>query len=73
MESGETVGHSAGRSLIKIMRKNKSDLTKANWDRLNQTVGIYHQKIHDSQKPSGDIQGSPWHHALKNWAYDATK
>ena len=73
MESGETVGHSAGRQLVKILNKNKKDLTEANWDRINETVGIYHQKINDSQKPSGDVEGSPWHKALKNWGHDALK
>jgi hypothetical protein len=72
-DNGETVGHEAGRQLAKSMGKNKEDLTEANWDRINQTVGIYHQKINDSQMPSGVIEGSAWHHALKNWAYDHTK
>ncbi len=73
MDSGETVGHSAGRQLVKILNTDKNDLTDANWDRINQTVGIYHQKIHESQMPSSDIEGSAWHHSLKNWAYDHTK
>ena len=73
MDSGETVGHSAGRQLVKILNKNKENFTEANWDRINETVGIYHQKLHESQKPSNDIEGSPWHKALKNWGHDALK
>ena len=73
MDNGETVGHSAGRSILEIKKKNKSDLTDANWDRINETVGIYHQKLHPSQRPSSDVEGSNWHRALKNWGHDALK
>jgi len=73
MDNGETVGHSAGRSILKIIQKNWSDLTDANWDRINETVGVYHQKLHPSQKPSSDVEGSSWHKALKNWGHDALK
>lgn len=70
MENGETVGHAAGRSLVEILRKDREELTQANWDRIQQTVGVYHQKIHPSQMPSGDVEGSDWYKALKNWGYD---
>lgn len=73
MDNGETVGHSAGRSLVDIKKKDKADFTKVNWDRINETVGIYHQKLHPSQKPSSDVEGSAWHRALKNWGHDALK
>ena len=32
MDNGETVGHSAGRSILKIKQKSKEDLTKSNWN-----------------------------------------
>ncbi len=73
MDSGETVGHNAGRQIVKILDKNKSDLTKANWDKINETVGVYYQKINPSQKPSSDVENSTWYHALKNWGHDALK
>ncbi|WGK64623.1 DUF3140 domain-containing protein [Croceiramulus getboli] len=73
MDNGETVGHSAGRSLVDILRKDKEDLTEANWDRIKETVNVYRQKIHPTQKPSGDLEGSAWYKALKNWGYDALK
>ena len=73
MDSGETVGHNAGRQLVKIKKKDKSNFTEANWDKINETVGIYHQKLHPSQKPNGEVEGSAWHKALKNWGHDALK
>lgn len=73
MDNGETVGHRAGRSLVKILEKPKSELTKANWDRIHQTIGVYHQKIHPSQKPNDNIEESDWYFALKNWGHDALK
>ena len=73
MDNGETVGHSAGRSILKIKQKKRENLTDANWDRINETVGVYHQKLHPSQKPSSNIEGSAWHRALKNWGHDALK
>jgi len=73
MDNGETVGHSAGRSILDIKKKDKADFTQANWDRIKETVGIYHQKLHPSQKPASDVEGSAWHHALKNWGHDALK
>ncbi len=73
MDNGETVGHSAGRSILNIREKSKSELTEANWDRINETVGIYHQKLHPSQKPSSNVEDSNWHRALKNWVHDALK
>ncbi|KQC33310.1 DNA-binding protein [Nonlabens sp. YIK11] len=73
MDNGETIGHSSGRSILKIKSKNKSDLTRANWDKINETVGYYHQNLHESQKPSSDVETSPWYYALKNWGHDALK
>ncbi len=73
MENGETIGHRAGRALLKIKKKDTSELTDANWDRIKETVGVYHQKIHPSQKPKNDIADSNWYYALKNWGHDALK
>jgi hypothetical protein len=73
MDNGETVGHSSGRSILKILDKNKSDLTTSNWDKINEVVGYYHQNLNDSQKPSSDIENSAWYYALKNWGHDALK
>ncbi|NHF61268.1 DUF3140 domain-containing protein [Flavobacteriaceae bacterium TP-CH-4] len=73
MENGETIGHRAGRSILKIKQKKKSELTESNWDRINETVGVYHQKINPSQKPNDNIENSNWYYSLKNWGHDALK
>ena len=73
MDNGETIAHSSGRSILKIKDKNKSDLTKANWDKINEVIGYYHQNLHESQKPGSDVENSAWHYALKNWGHDALK
>ena len=73
MDNGETVGHSSGRSILKIKEKKKSDLTKTNWDKINETVGYYHQNLNVSQRPKNDVENSAWYYALKNWGHDALK
>ena len=73
MKNGETVGHRAGKSILAIKKKNKLDFTTNNWDRINETVGVYHQKLHPSQKLSNDVENSRWYFSLKNWGHDALK
>ncbi|GAA0872134.1 DUF3140 domain-containing protein [Gangjinia marincola] len=73
MDNGETIGHRAGRAILSIKEKDKEDLTSANWDRINDAVGYYHQNLHPSQKPSNNIEHSNWYYALKNWGHDALK
>lgn len=73
MGNGETIGHRSGRSILNIKKKDKSELTEANWDKINETVGYYHQNLNDAQRPSSDIENSAWYYALKNWGHDALK
>ncbi len=73
MDNGETVGHASGRSILKIKKKDKADFTEANWDKINEAVGYYHQNLHESQKPNNDVESSDWYYALKNWGHDALK
>jgi hypothetical protein len=68
---GESKGHRSGREIVKILRKNKSDLTDANYDRMEKVVGYVRR--HLAQKPSGDIEGSAWWASLKNWGHDPCK
>lgn len=67
---GESVGHKSGRKIVKIKRKNKADLTDADYDHMNKVVGYVHR--HLAQRPKGDVKHTDWTHSLKNWGHDPT-
>ena len=68
---GESIGHKSGRKIIKIKRKNKADLTNANYEHM-QKVNAYIAR-HSAQKPDGDIKETDWRYSLKNWGHDPLK
>ena len=67
-DSGESTGHRSGRRIIEIKRKNKSDLTDADYQHMNKVVGYVNR--HLAQRPSGDIESSAWRYSLMNWGHD---
>ena len=67
---GESVGHESGRKIIKIKKKNKADLTEADYEHM-QKVNSYVAR-HSAQKPK-DPEGSNWAYSLKNWGHDPMK
>ena len=68
-DGGESTGHASGRRIVKILDKNKSDLTDDDYDHMGKTVGYI--KRHLAQGgPDEDMEHSPWRYSLMNWGHD---
>ena len=68
---GESKGHESGRTIVEILKKNKSDYTDGDIDQMRRVVSYVHR--HQAQKPSGDVEDSTWRYSLLNWGHDPLK
>lgn len=68
---GESKGHRSGREIVKILNKNKDELTDANYDRMQKVTNYISR--HLAQKPSSGIEASDWRYSLMNWGHDPCK
>ena len=68
---GESKGHESGRRIVKLLEKNKSDLTDDDVDHMKR-VDAY-VKRHLGQGPKGDVENSNWRYSLMNWGHDPLK
>lgn len=68
---GTSIGHKSGEKIIAIKKKNKSDLTDADYEHMQKVVSYVRR--HSAQRPHGDVTETRWHYSLKNWGHDATK
>ena len=68
---GESVGHHSGRRIIQILGKKQADYTDDDLKHMAKVVGYVHR--HLAQKPSGDIEDTPWRYSLMNWGHDPSK
>lgn len=69
-DNGESTGHRSGRRIVEIKRKNKADLTDADYDHMRKVNGYIRR--HLAQRPQGDISETPWRYSLMNWGHDPT-
>ncbi|WP_299761627.1 DUF3140 domain-containing protein [uncultured Pontibacter sp.] len=67
-DADESVGHESGRKIIKILHTKKADLTDADYAHMRKVVGYVHR--HTAQRPSGNIEDTPWRYSLKNWGHE---
>ena len=65
---GEATGHKSGRRIVEILGTNKGDLSDDDVDHMRTVVGYVHR--HLAQRPSGDIERTPWRYSLMNWGHD---
>ena len=65
---GEATGHKSGRRIVEILGTNKNDLSDDDVDHMRTVVGYVHR--HLAQRPSGDIERTPWRYSLMNWGHD---
>ena len=65
---GESTGHKSGRRIVEILGTNKGDLSDDDVDHMRTVVGYVHR--HLAQRPSGDIERTPWRYSLVNWGHD---
>jgi ribosomal protein L11 len=56
-ESGHIKGRLSGKHIVEILRKNKADYTKSDFQRMKKVVSYVHR--HLAQEPSGDINRDP--------------
>lgn len=69
--SEESVGHESGRHIIRILEKNKDDLSDDDYAHMRKVVGYVHR--HSAQGPDGDAEHSRWRYSLMNWGHDPQK
>lgn len=68
---GEATGHKSGKTIVKILRKKKSELTDSDYHEMHRVISYISR--HKAQKPEGDIEQTKWNYSLKNWGYDYNK
>jgi hypothetical protein len=68
---GESTGHASGRRIVRILEKDKADVTSSDEKHMAKVVGYVHR--HLAQRPTGDIRDSTWRHSLMNWGHDPAK
>ncbi|MEQ7873339.1 DUF3140 domain-containing protein [Sphingomonas sp. ASV193] len=67
---GESVGHESGRHIVRIKRKDVSDLTAADYAHMKKVIGYVHR--HLAQRPAHPEE-SNWRYSLMNWGHDPMK
>ena len=70
-KQGKIKGRKSGKKIIKILNKDKSDYKKKDFKHMKKVVGYVHR--HLAQKPSGDVEETPWRYSLMNWGCDPLK
>lgn len=68
---GESVGHASGRRIVDIKRTKKAELSEDQYTHMRKVVGYIHR--HLAQRPSGELEDTPWRYSLMNWGHDPLK
>jgi hypothetical protein len=69
--NGESKGHESGRTIVKILEKNKSDYTDSDVDHMKRVNSYI--KRHLGQGPQNNVEDSKWRYSLMNWGHDPLK
>lgn len=70
-KKGNIKGRKSGKKILKILKKDQSDYTKKDFKQMKKVVGYVHR--HLAQKPSKDVEETPWRYSLMNWGHDPLK
>lgn len=70
-DDGEAIGHKSGKKIVAILRKDRSEYTADDFSHMKKVISYVHR--HQAQKPSGDIEDTPWRYSLMNWGNDPMK
>lgn len=70
-DGDESVGHQSGRRIVEIKRKKRDELDDGDFEHMQKVVGYVHR--HLAQRPSGDVEDTPWRYSLMNWGHDPLK
>jgi hypothetical protein len=65
---GEATGHKSGRRIVELLGTDKGDLAEDDVAHMRKVVGYVHR--HLEQRPSGDVEETPWRYSLMNWGHD---
>ncbi|KUI32505.1 DNA-binding protein [Mycobacterium sp. IS-1742] len=68
---GEATGHASGRHIVSILHTKKADLSDDDHAHMRKVVGYVNR--HLAQRPSGDVENTPWRYSLMNWGHDPLK
>jgi hypothetical protein len=66
----ESVGHAAGRRIVKILRAAESELGPEDYLHMRKVIGFIRR--HRAQQPD-NIVTSRWRYSLMNWGHDPLK
>jgi hypothetical protein len=66
--SDESTGHASGRRIVTLLRTKADDLSDDDYAHMRKVVGYVHR--HRAQRPSGDVEHTPWRYSLMNWGHD---
>ena len=67
----ESIGHKAGKRIIQLLQKKQDEYTDDDLSHMKKVVSYVHR--HLAQRPSGDIEDTPWRYSLKNWGHEPLK
>jgi hypothetical protein len=65
------VGHRSGQHILRILAKDREDLSEANVKHVTKVTDYVHR--HLAQRPDGDISETPWRYSLMNWGHDSLR
>lgn len=67
----ESIGHKSGKRIIQLLQKKQDEYTDDDLSHMKKVVSYVHR--HLAQRPSGDIEDTPWRYSLKNWGHEPLK
>lgn len=70
-KKGKIKGRKSGKRIVKILKKDKSNYQKKDFKHMKKVTSYVHR--HLAQKPSGNIEETPWRYSLMNWGNDPMK
>lgn len=70
-KNGKIKGRKSGKKIVKILKKDPSKYKKKDFKHMKKVVSYVHR--HLAQKPSGDVEETPWRYSLMNWGNDPLK
>lgn len=69
--NSESTGHKSGRQIVKLLHTKQANYTEDDISHMKKVIGYVHR--HEAQKPSGDVEETPWRYSLMNWGHDPLK
>lgn len=70
-DGGESTGHYMGREIVDLLARKRSDFSDEDYTAMRKVTGYI--KRHSAQRPSGDVEHTPWRYSLMNWGHDPLK